>query len=150
MEPEYRPAMSTERMRVGTPPIVQLALLDAALDVWDGVEMADLRAASMALGDLFTAEVEARCPDLRLASPRDANQRGSQVSFAFDQGYAVVQALIDRGVIGDFRAPDIMRFGFTPLYLDEGDVIRAAEVLQDILETRAWDDPKYQTRSRVT
>ncbi|MDA7430356.1 kynureninase [Primorskyibacter aestuariivivens] len=150
MERDYRPAMSTERLRVGTPPIVQLALLDAALDVWDGVDMGDLRAASMALGDLFIAEVEARCPQLRLASPRDAHQRGSQVSFAFAHGYAAMQALIDRGVIGDFRAPDIMRFGFTPLYLDADDVIRAAEILEEVITTRAWDDPKYQTRSRVT
>lgn len=150
MELEYRPAMSTERLRVGTPPILQLAVLQEALRVWDGVDMGDLRLASMRLGDCFIAEVEARCPSLTLASPRNAAQRGSQVSFAFEQGYAVMQALIDRGVIGDFRAPDIMRFGFTPLYLDEGDVVAAAKILQEVLDTEAWRDPKYQTRSRVT
>jgi len=150
MELGYRPAMSTERLRVGTPPILQLSVLQEALTVWDGVDMCDLRAASMRLGDLFTAEVEARCPALTLASPRDAAQRGSQVSFAFDHGYAAMQALIDRGVIGDFRAPDIMRFGFTPLYIDEDDVIAAARILQEVLDTEAWRDPKYQTRSRVT
>lgn len=150
MELGYRPAMSTERLRVGTPPILQLSVLQEALTVWDGVDMGDLRAASMRLGDLFIAEVEARCPDLTLASPRDAAQRGSQVSFAFDNGYAAMQALIDRGVIGDFRAPDIMRFGFTPLYIDEDDVIAAAKILQEVLDTEAWRDPKYQTRSRVT
>jgi kynureninase len=150
MELGYRPAMSTERLRVGTPPILQLSVLQEALKVWDGVDMGDLRAASMRLGDLFIAEVEARCPALALASPRDAAQRGSQVSFAFDNGYAAMQALIDRGVIGDFRAPDIMRFGFTPLYIDEDDVIAAAKILQEVLDTEAWRDPKYQTRSRVT
>ena len=150
MELGYRPAMSTERLRVGTPPILQLAVLQEALKVWDGVDMGDLRAASMRLGDLFIAEVEARCPALTLASPRDAAQRGSQVSFAFEHGYAAMQALIDRGVIGDFRAPDIMRFGFTPLYLDEGDVVAAAKVLQEVLDTDAWRDAKYQTKSRVT
>ncbi|WP_420858319.1 kynureninase [Marivivens marinus] len=150
MELGYRPAMSTERLRVGTPPILQLSVLQEALTVWDGVDMGDLRAASMRLGDLFIAEVEARCPSLTLASPRDATQRGSQVSFAFDHGYAAMQALIDRGVIGDFRAPDIMRFGFTPLYIDEADVIAAAKILQEVLDTEAWRDPKYQTRSRVT
>ena len=150
MEPAYRPAMSTERLRVGTPPVLQLAVLQEALRVWEGVDMADLRAASQRLGDLFIAEVESRCPALTLASPRDADRRGSQVSFAFDNGYAAMQALIDRGVIGDFRAPDIMRFGFTPLYLDEGDVIAAAETLQDVLETGAWRDAKYQARGRVT
>lgn len=150
MDPDYRPAMSTERLRVGTPPILQLAVLQEALRAYDGVDMHALRAASQRLGDLFIAEVEARCPDLTLASPRDAAQRGSQVSFAFEHGYAAIQALIARGVIGDFRAPDIMRFGFTPLYIDAADVIAAAEIVQEVLETRAWDDPRYLTRSRVT
>jgi kynureninase len=150
MELDYRPAMSTERLRVGTPPILQLAVLQEALAVWDGVDLSDLRAASMRLGDLFIAEVEARCPGLELASPRDAMQRGSQVSFAFEHGYSAMQALISRGVIGDFRAPDVMRFGFTPLYIDESDVVAAAEILQDVLETESWRDPRFQTRSRVT
>ena len=150
MELNYRPAMSTERLRVGTPPILQLAVLQQALTVWDGVDMSEIRAASMRLGDLFITEVEKRCPDLKLASPRDAHMRGSQVSFAYEHGYAVMQALIDRGVIGDFRAPNIMRFGFTPLYIDEGDVIAAAKILQGVLDTGTWQDPKYQIRSRVT
>ena len=150
MEPGYRPAMSTERMRVGTPPILQLAVLEEALAVWDGVDMAEVRAASVALSERFIAEVEARCPALALASPRDPSLRGSQVSFAFEHGYAAMQALIDRGVIGDFRAPDIMRFGFTPLYLDEDDVTEAARILHDVLETGAWRAPRYQVRSRVT
>ncbi|MEL6519584.1 MAG: kynureninase [Pseudomonadota bacterium] len=150
MELGYRPAMSTERLRVGTPPIVQLALLDAALDAWDGVEMDDLRAASIDLSELFITEVEARCPGLQLVSPRDPHLRGSQVSFAFENGYAAMQALIDRGVIGDFRAPNIMRFGLTPLYLEANDVRSAVSVLQDVIANDLWDDPKYRTRSRVT
>ena len=150
MELSYRPAMSTERLRVGTPPIVQLALLDRALDAWEGVDMADIRAASVALSELFIAEVEARCPDLTLASPRNAAERGSQVSFAFEHGYPAMQALIDRGVIGDFRAPDIMRFGFTPLYLDEADILAAVEIIETVIARELWRDPKYQTRSRVT
>ena len=150
MEPGYRPAMSTERMRVGTPPIVQLAILDHALDIWDEVDMEELRAASVDLCELFIAEVETRCPGLELASPREAALRGSQVSFYFDHGYPAMQALIDRGVIGDFRAPDIMRFGFTPLYIGREDVIHAAEILAEVLNKELWQDPKYQTRSRVT
>ncbi len=150
MEPAYRPAMSTERMRVGTPPIVQLAILDHALDIWDDVDMGELRAASVDLCELFIREVENRCPELELASPREAALRGSQVSFLFEQGYAVVQALIDRGVIGDFRAPGIMRFGFTPLYLGREDVIRAAEILEEVIRDKIWQDPKYQIVSRVT
>lgn len=150
MDPNYRPARDAERLRVGTPPIVQLSILDAALDVWEGVDMQALRAASMRLSDLFIAEVERRCPALILASPRDANQRGSQVSFAFEHGYAAVQALIDLGVIGDFRAPNIMRFGFTPLFLDDDDIRQAAALIERVTREELWRDAKYQTRSRVT
>ncbi len=149
-EQSYRPAGGIERMRVGTPPVLQMSALEMALEAWDGVDMGDLRAASVRLCDLFIAEVEAKCPELTLASPRDAAQRGSQVSFAFEHGYAAMQALIARGVIGDFRAPNIMRFGFTPLYIDEGDVVQAVDILADILNTKAWDREEYQTRSRVT
>jgi len=150
MELSYRPAMATERLRVGTPAILQLAVLQEALAVWDGVDMADLRAASMTLCECFIAEVEARCPQLTLASPRDATLRGSQVSFAFEHGYAAMQALIARGVIGDFRAPDIMRFGFAPLYLDEDDVIRAAEIIDEVINGEIWRAPEYNQRARVT
>lgn len=150
MEPSYRPAMSTERLRVGTPSIVQLSILQEALKVWEGVDMNDLRAASMALSDRFISEVEARCPSLTLVSPRDATQRGSQVSFGFDHGYPAMQALIARGVIGDFRAPNLMRFGFTPLYLDEAEVVRAAEIIEEVVNGEIWRDPKYHAVSRVT
>ena len=150
MELGYRPAMSMERMRVGTPPIVQLSILDAALDTWDGIDMADLRATSIALSETFISEVEARCPELTLASPREAGQRGSQVSFAFKHGYAAMQALIERGVIGDFRAPNIMRFGFTPLYIDQEDVMAACEIIEEVINSELWQDPKYHQKSRVT
>lgn len=147
---DYRPAPGVERMRVGTPPVLQLAALEAALTVWDGIDMADIRAASLALSDRFIAEVEARCPTLTLASPRDGAQRGSQVSFRHAQGYAIMQALIDRGVIGDFRAPDILRFGFTPLYLDDADVIAAADILGQIMADDLWDRPEYHRKHAVT
>ncbi|HAT84791.1 MAG TPA: kynureninase, partial [Rhizobiales bacterium] len=150
MELDYRPAMTTERMRVGTPPIVQLSILQEALKAWEGVEMEDLRAASIALSELFIREVEQRCPQLSLASPRDPDSRGSQVSFAFDHGYPAMQALIERGVIGDFRAPNIMRFGFTPLYLNEGNVVAAAKIIEDVINHDLWQNPKYQIKSRVT
>ncbi|MEM8850193.1 MAG: kynureninase [Pseudomonadota bacterium] len=149
-ETSYRPARDIERMRVGTPPVLQMTALDAALDVWDGVDMADIRAASIALSELFIAEVGRCCPDLTLACPRDPDRRGSQVSFHFEHGYAAMQALIARDVIGDFRAPDIMRFGITPLYLDEADIRRAVEILADILDRRLWDDPAYRKTARVT
>ena len=124
--------------------------LEAALEVWGGVDMADLRARSVELSDLFIKEVEARCPAVTLAAPRDSAIRGSQVMFRHPEGFAVMQALVARGVIGDFRAPDGMRFGFAPLYNDEADVIRAATTLQEILDSGEWDQPKFRVRGRVT
>ncbi len=147
---DYRPAMGIERMRIGTPPVLQLAALEAALDVWDGIEMEDIRSTSIRLTELFISEVEARCPELTLFSPRDGTQRGSQVSFAHDNAFAVMQSLIERDVIGDFRAPNLIRFGFTPLYIDEDDVLGAVAILADVLDNRIWDDPKYMTKGRVT
>ena len=149
-DPAYRPAPGIARMRVGTPPVLAMAALDAALDIWDEVDMGALRARSVALSQRFIQAVEASCPGLTLASPRDPARRGSQVSFRFEQGYAVMQALIARGVIGDFRAPDILRFGITPLYLDEADIDRAAATLSEVLQQRLWDRPEYHTRAAVT
>ncbi|WP_294189174.1 kynureninase [uncultured Sphingomonas sp.] len=146
----YRPAPGIERMRVGTPPIVALSILDAALDAWEGVDMAELRAASIRLSETFIREVERRCPALQLASPRDPHARGSQVSFRHDHAYPVMQALIARGVIGDVRAPDILRFGFTPLYLSEAEVVQAATILADVIDTRAYEAPEFQQRAAVT
>lgn len=147
---DYRPAAGVERMRVGTPPILQLVALEAALDVWDMVDMQDLRARSLALTDQFIAQVSAACPDLTLVTPRDPAQRGSQVSLRHPQGYAIVQALIAHGVIGDFRAPDILRFGFTPLFTTDDDVSRAVHILAEIMEKRIWDQPQFHTRNAVT
>ncbi len=149
-ERTYRPAMSIERMRVGTPPVLQIAALDAALDLWEGINMSDIRTASLALSERFIAGVEATCPALKLASPRNAAERGSHVSFAHPEGYAIMQALIAHGVIGDFRAPDILRFGITPLTLDFDDIDRAAQVLAEILSKNLWDNPTYKRKSRVT
>lgn len=149
-DPDYRPGMTIQRMRVGTPPILQLAALDAALDVWDGVTMEEVRAKCLTLGDLFIAEVEARCPDLTLQTPRDHDMRGSQVSFEFEHGYAAMQAVIAHGVIGDFRAPTTMRFGITPLYLDEDDLIAAAKIIEKVMVEEMWRKPEYNVRAAVT
>ncbi|MCZ0960496.1 kynureninase [Paracoccus benzoatiresistens] len=146
----YRPAAGVERMRVGTPPVIALTALDAALDVWDGVSLSDLRARSIELSEAFIAGVEAQCPDVALNSPRDPGRRGSQVSFRHPQGYAVMQALIAAGVIGDFRAPDVLRFGFAPLYNDLGDVDRAVETLARILRDETWNDEKFHQKAAVT
>ncbi|WP_299559879.1 kynureninase [uncultured Sulfitobacter sp.] len=147
---DYRPGAGIERMRVGTPPVIQLTALEVAMELWDGVDMQELRAESLKLQEQFIAEVERDIPQLTLASPRDTSLRGSQVSFRFAEGYAAMQALIDRGVIGDFRAPDIMRFGFTPMYLDAGDVSSAVAILADVMHNDLWDQDTYKTRSKVT
>ncbi|HEX6660461.1 MAG TPA: kynureninase [Sphingomicrobium sp.] len=148
---DYRPAGGILSFLTGTPSILSLAALEAGLDTFDGVAMRDVETKARALSQLFVDEVEARCgPELRLASPREPALRGSHVVFAHPQGYAVMQALIERGVIGDFRAPDLMRFGFTPLYTRFEDAWQAAEILSDILSSRAWDDPRFIARKKVT
>ena len=138
------------RWLAGTPPILALAALEAGLAAFDGVDLDALHAKGRALAELFVAEVGARCPDLALASPRDPAARGSHVSFAHADGYPVMAALIARGVIGDFRGPDLLRFGFTPLYLGYEDVWRAAEILGEVLTSGAWDDARYRARGAVT
>jgi kynureninase len=149
-DPHYRPGPGIERMRVGTPPVLQMAALEASLDIWDTVDMADVRAQSIALCEAFIKGVEASCPSLTLASPRDASVRGSQISFSHVEGYAIMQALIAHGVIGDFRAPDILRFGFTPLYTTFEDVTGAVDILAEIMAGALWDRPELKMRARVT
>jgi len=151
--PGYRAASDISQYQCGTPPVLSMIALDAALDVWDGVSMAAVRAKSMALTDYFITLVEARCAGhgLRLISPRDAAQRGSQVSFTHDTGgYAIISALIEEGVIGDFRAPDVLRFGFTPLYTRFVDVWHAVDRLAMVMGERRWDRPDFHARKKVT
>lgn len=147
---DYRSGAGIDRMRVGTPAVIAMAALDAAMDAWEGVSMADVRKQSIALADLFIREVEARCPELTLASPRNGAERGSQVSFRHPEGYAIMQALIARGVIGDFRAPDAVRFGFTPLYIGEQEVLGAVGILEDVMKNKLWDEPQYRKKALVT
>ncbi|RJE79295.1 kynureninase [Paracoccus sp. JM45] len=147
---DYRPAGGIDRMRVGTPPVIAMTALEAALDVWDGVDMTDLRARSVQLSEAFIAGVEANCPDVTLHSPRDPQHRGSQVGFRHPHAYAVMQALIAQGVIGDFRAPDVLRFGFAPLYNNLDDVDHAVRVLAGILHDGSWDHPDFHKKSAVT
>ncbi|MBT8456190.1 MAG: kynureninase [Alphaproteobacteria bacterium] len=147
---DYRAGGGIDRMRVGTPPVLQMAALETALDIWDSVDLGRVRARSVALSELFIETVEAKCPALTLASPRNPEERGSQVGFRHPEGYAIMQALIARGVIGDFRAPDILRFGITPLYLSEADILRAVDILADILDNDLWDRAEYKVRAAVT
>ena len=153
--PAYRPAAGIARYLVGTPPVISVAALECGVDTLLAAEplggMAALRAKSLALSRLFADQVEAGCPQLTLVSPRDDAERGSQVCFAHLQmAYPVVQALIARGVIGDFRAPDVLRFGFTPLYLRHVDAWDAAEHLRQVLASGEWQRPEFNHRQAVT
>jgi len=148
----YIPAPGISRFLCGTPPILGMAALEEGVALFDDVVPAALLAKSRSLGDHFIKMVETRCVghDLTLVSPRDAIRRGSHVSFAHPEAYALCRALIARGVVGDFRAPDAIRFGFTPLYLGFEDIWRAVETLVTILEERAWDRENYKVRATVT
>ena len=154
--PDYRPAAGIDRYLCGTPPLLSMAALECGVDTLLAAQtlggMPALRTKSIALCELFIARVEACCVGhgLVLKSPRDAACRGSQVSFAHDHAYPVMQALIARGVIGDFRAPDVLRFGFTPLYTRFVDVWDAVEQLVEVLHRGEWREPRFNQRSAVT
>ncbi|WP_293451778.1 kynureninase [Planktotalea sp.] len=148
---DYRPMPGKiDRMRIGTPSIASFALLEAALDIWEDVDLNDVRTRAIELMELFISEVETRCPGVTLVGPRDMAQRGSHVSFKFEHGYPCMQALIDYKVIGDFRAPDMMRFGITPLFVGDAEILGAVDVLEDILKTESYKDDRFQVRSAVT
>lgn len=151
-EPDYRPAAGVARYVCGTPPVLSMAALEVGVDLLLSAPADALRAKSVALTELFIRLVEDECAGLglTLASPRAATRRGSQVCFRHDDGYPIMQALIARGVIGDFRAPDILRFGFAPLYLRHVDAWDAVAILKDILRSGAWDRPEFRVRAAVT
>ena len=146
----YVAADGMDRMLVGTASQLGLIALEAALQAFDGVDMQALRRKSVALTDLFIRLVDQELEGFAIVSPRDASQRGSQVSLAHPEGYAIMQALIARDVIGDYRAPDILRFGFTPLYVGFMDVWHAVATLKDVMATAAWDTPVFRQRKAVT
>ncbi len=149
---DYRPAPGIERHLCGTPAILAMAALEEGVAIVARADMAELRAKSRKMGDLFLRLVDERCQGLGLvlACPKDSAKRGSQVSLRHAHGYPIMQALIAENVIGDFRAPDILRFGFTPLYLRYVDVWDAVMVLRRILDSGAWQRPEFQKRQLVT
>ena len=151
-EPRFDADVGIRKFQCGTQPILSLRALKAALDIWEEVDMEEVREKSIKLTDLFIRLVEARCGSFgfSLESPREGAERGSQVSFAHDHAYEIMQALIARGVIGDFRAPSTLRFGFTPLYLRYRDVLHAVEVLEEVLRTEAWKEERFAIRAAVT
>ena len=151
--PHYRPAGDITQYLCGTPPVISMVALEAALDLWDGIDMRQIHAKARQLTGYFIDLVEARCGghDLALISPRDAALRGAQVAFTHATGgHAIIAALIAEGVIGDFRAPDVLRFGFAPLYTRFVDVWHAVDRLAGILDQRRWDRPEFHLRRKVT
>ncbi|CAN5837958.1 kynureninase [soil metagenome] len=147
---DYAPGPGMLRALCGTPSVLGLTALEAALSAFDGVAMSALRAKSRALGDLFLDLVEQRCPGFGVACPRDSAQRGSQVSLTHAHGYPIVQALIARGVVGDFRAPDVLRFGFAPLYVRYVDVWDAVEHLVQVMAREEWRGERFNQVAAVT
>jgi kynureninase len=149
---DFEPAPGIARYQVGTQPILSLAGLSATMEIWDDVDMALVDAKRKSLCETFIACVEQSCDafGLTLAGPRDMTKRGSHVSFKSGDGYAIMQALIKARVIGDFRAPDMIRFGFSPLYNTHVEVWDAVKILHDILQNRKWDRPEFTARKAVT
>jgi kynureninase len=149
---DFQPSDGISQLLSGTSPQLSLLALESALTAFDGIDMAEVEAKSQSLTELFITLVENRLAGFgfELASPRHASDRGSHVSFAHEQGYAIVQALIARGVVGDFRAPDLLRFGFAPLYVRHVDVFDAVEILVDIMQSEEWKKPDYHVRHAVT
>lgn len=149
---DYQAGDGISRMLSGTQPIISLCALEVGVDIMARADIRKIREKSKIMGDFFITAVEQKCDGYGfiIVSPRNADQRGSQVSLSHENGYAITQALIERGVIGDFRAPDILRFGLTPLYLRYVDVWDAVDTLSDIMSNEIWNAPKYQVRAAVT
>lgn len=149
---QFEPAKGIDRFQCGTPPVLGMSALEEGVDLILEADTAALRRKSIALSELFVGLVEERCGEFgfEFVCPANSAQRGSQVAFAHPQAYEMMQALKARDVIGDFRAPDIMRFGLTPLYLSFADIAEAVERLRIICIEREWDRPEYRERASVT
>ena len=146
----YKPAEDIKRFRIGTPPVIQMAILESALKIWKNIDLNIVRKEAEFLTSFFIKRVNRLNCKMILLSPIKPEKRGSQVSFQTDNAYEKMQALIDFNVIGDYREPDIMRFGFNPLYNSEKDVIKATEILKFILKKDIWKKKKYAKRKLVT
>jgi kynureninase len=147
---DYAPAPGIDRMLAGTPPILSLAALECGIDAFEGVTVERLWSKANALFDVFHALMEQRCPELECITARSQEQRGSHISFRHPHAFEICQALIAAEVIGDFRAPDVVRFGLTPLYLGFEDLWQAVDRLVAIMDSESWRDPKYAVRGKVT
>lgn len=149
-EDDYQGAAGIQQAMCGTPPVLANAALEVALNLMLSVDMHLVRVKSQLMGNLFIKLIQQRCPQFEVESPTYDEQRGSHVSLAHTQGYAIMQALIARNIIGDFRAPKTLRFGFTPLYLRYVDLWDTVEALEDIMLQESWNQPEFLHRQAVT
>ena len=149
---KYIPAQGIKRMLSGTQPILSMRGVECGLNTYSGVKMDDVRAKSVSLCHLFIELIKQECTEfgLEVIGPDNLEARGSHVSIAFEHGYSIVQAMIEKGVVGDFRAPNLMRFGFAPLYISHVQVWEAVDVLKQCLREKAWRNPKYNRLVTVT
>ena len=146
----YEAASGINKMQIGTPSIIATAALESSLDILEKVDMQSVRSESMRLTQYFINQIHNSCPDLKLVSPLNPNKRGAHLAFTFKEGYAVIQCLIEHGVIGDFRMPDLMRFGFNPIFINQNDVFKASQILTDIMKNEKWNRPDLKVKSYVT
>ena len=145
-ESQYQGAPGINKMQIGTPSIISFKALETSLKIFDKIDINDIRKKSIELTELFIERINKSCPELELVSPREAESRGAHLAYHFDEGYAVIQCLIKNGVIGDFREPNLMRFGFNPLFIGKNEVLKASEILTDIVRQKKWNrnDLKYK------
>ena len=150
LESQYRGAPGVDKMQIGTPPIIAFKALESSLALFNNVRINDMRKKSIELTELFIEETDKNCPDLELVSPRQAESRGAHLAYSFENGYALMQCLIENGVIGDFRSPNLIRFGFNPLFIDENDLLKASKILAEIMTEKKWNRRKFKLKSYVT
>lgn len=147
---QYKGAPGVDKMQIGTPPIIAFKALESSLTLFGNIKIDDVRKKSIELTELFIEETDKNCPDLELVSPRQAKSRGAHLAYRFKHGYALMQCLIENGVIGDFRSPNLIRFGFNPLFIDKNDLLKASEILTNIMAEEKWNRRNFKLKSYVT
>ena len=150
-DPGYAPAAGIKRMLI-VPEVLALSALDASISLYEGLDLEAVRAKSISLSEFFIHELERRCGrhGFAIVSPRDPQKRGSHVAVAHEHAYGIMQALVERGIVGDFRTPNLMRFAFAPLYQRHADIDKCVAALEQIMEQRAWDDARFRSRAPIT
>jgi kynureninase len=149
-EDEFQPAPGMDRFLIGTAPILSLLALECGVNAFANVDMQAVWKKSQEMFDFLVAQMATNCPQFRLVSPRDANQRGSHASFSHPDAWPINNALIARGVVGDYQTPDVLRFGLTPLYTGFEELACAVQTLTKILANEEWRKPEYSRQARVT